>query len=162
MRSLLAALLLLVLLPAAARAQTPAPPGAVTRPATDIGHRSATLTAEVDPNGAETTYVFQYGTTTAYGLETEARPAGDGVVAAPVTAPVADLSPSTLYHYRVVATNAEGSTSGEDATFTTTTAPPNPQIPRVFWLRVQANSPTDPVVNATLNPRGAETTWRIE
>jgi hypothetical protein len=78
-----------------------------------------------------------------------------------VTAPVAGLSPATTYHFRVVATSAGGETTGEDATFTTLEAP-NPALPRAFQLRVQANSPTAPVVQALVNPRGAATRWRIE
>jgi hypothetical protein len=38
-----------------------------------------------------------------------------------VSAGVGDLEPSTVYHYRLVATNADGTTTGEDGTFTTAT-----------------------------------------
>jgi hypothetical protein len=47
-----------------------AAPGAVTQPATDVTATSATLNGTVSPNGEDTTYYFQYGTTTEYGTQT--------------------------------------------------------------------------------------------
>ena len=53
-------------------------------------------------------------------------------------------------------------TAGQDATFTTTESRPNPLIPRAFQLRLETNSPTDPVVRALVNPQGAATSWYAE
>jgi hypothetical protein len=90
----------------------------------EVASGSATLQAQLNPLGSDTTYHFEYGTSTAYG---ESAPipdadagAGRGDVAVGVH--VQDLQPSMTYHYRVVAQNALGSVQGEDHTFTTQAA----------------------------------------
>ena len=158
-RFLLLLATLLLLAPATALAQAPT---TTTGAARDITPRTATLVGTVDPEGQATTYRFDYGTSAAYGLQTAARTAGTGTGAVEVTAAVQDLSPNTTYHYRLVAVNDDGETAGQDATFTTTESRPNPLIPRAFQLRLEANSPTDPVVRAIVNPQGAATTWYAE
>ncbi len=90
----------------------------------DVASTSATFRAAINPQGSETTYRFEYGTSETYGTDI---PAPDGIVgvgeaAIPVQAHPQDLQPHTIYHFRVVATNAEGSTPSTDQTFTTQTA----------------------------------------
>jgi hypothetical protein len=91
----------------------------VTQGANGVTINSATLNGTVDPNGDATTYSFQYGTTTAYGSTTPSLSAGSGNSGQAVSASVSRLTPGTTYHYRVVATNAEGTTVGADQTFKT-------------------------------------------
>lgn len=86
-------------------------------------HDAATVAVPVDPRGAETSYRIQFGTATAEERETAPATAPRGVGDVPVTIALADLRPSTLYLYRVVATNAIGTTVGPVRTFTTTAAP---------------------------------------
>ena len=69
-------------------------------------------------------YHFDWGLTTAYGASTAEAPAGSGAAPVAVTAAIAGLAPSSLYHFRVVATNGAGTTTGGDGTFTTGVAPP--------------------------------------
>jgi hypothetical protein len=107
----------------------PLPPIAITLPATQIRDTSAVVAGEIDPRNAETTYHFEYGTTTAYGTPVPMPGASAGAGGQPVivTDTITGLQPNTTYHYRVVATNAAGTTNGENRTFTTrpaTTAPP--------------------------------------
>lgn len=104
---------------------TPRPPAPVvsTGHATNVSQTSATLTGSVDPKGVETSYVFQYGTSTAYGSQTPAAGAGSGTTAMAVSAAVASLSPNTTYHYRLSATNANGTTLGHDISFKTSPLP---------------------------------------
>jgi hypothetical protein len=83
----------------------------------------------INPNGQATSYRFEYGETTAYGstVPTPDASAGSAATAVSVTAPIGGLAPDTTYHYRLVATNADGTTAGADRTFTThkaTTAGP--------------------------------------
>ncbi len=91
--------------------------------ATDVASTSATLGAEINPGGAETTYHFEYGTTSAYEQSTpESGLAGTGDSVQSAAAHIQGFQPSTTYHYRVVATNAQsptGGTPGPDETFTT-------------------------------------------
>ncbi len=83
---------------------------------------SAQLRANVDPNGLATSYRFEYGP--AGGSLTNRIPipdalAGGGSSPSLVTQELVGLIPSTTYAYRVVATNASGTSSGERVTFTT-------------------------------------------
>ena len=119
--------------PLAASAQDPAPqpPAATTGAAQAIDQTTVTLTGSVDPNATATNYSFEYGTSASYGLKTSEQPAGNEDAATDVSAPVAGLTPSTTYHYRLVATNAAGVSRGEDRTFTTAaTRPPRRDRPR--------------------------------
>jgi len=94
-----------------------------------IADTSATFNGTVEPNGAPTTYYFQYGTTAAYGSSTAPSDAGSGQGVVSASTTVTDLSPGTTYHYRLVAENSGGIRQGGDRIFTTSaagtpTAPP--------------------------------------
>jgi streptogramin lyase len=94
-------------------------PDVTTGAANSIGSSGATVAGTVDTLGTKTTYVVQYGTSTSYGKSTSSRELSPGGVPASVTVPLGGLQPSTLYHYRVVAANKQGTSPGEDRTFTT-------------------------------------------
>jgi len=66
-----------------------------------------------------TTYYFHYGTRTNYGLTTTSTSAGSGKSNVSASVSLTALSSNTTYHYRVVATNSVGTSSGNDQTFTT-------------------------------------------
>jgi hypothetical protein len=102
-----------------AEADSDSRPDAITRPATDVGTRAAVLRGIVDPNDDNTIYVFEYGTTTAYGKFTPTASAGNGNSDVQVSYALAGLTPNTTYHVRVVAWNDEGFDRGNDMTFTT-------------------------------------------
>lgn len=139
----------------AAHAQNPAPPAVTTGAAQSVDRTAATLTATVDPNGAATTYRFEYGTSTAYGLVTaEATvPEGDAPVA--VSARVTGLTEHTTYHYRVTATNAAGVVNGVDRTLRTDASPRAPAVSTQGAANVR---PTTATLTARVNPRGQATT----
>jgi hypothetical protein len=96
-----------------------AAPTATTGSATAVTSTTATVTGSVNSGKEQTTYHFEYGTTTAYGTSTPDASAGKGNKTANVSADLATLAPSTTYHYRLVATNASGTVAGADMTFTT-------------------------------------------
>jgi hypothetical protein len=85
---------------------------------------SAVLVGTVNPNGSATTYFFQWGLTTAYGVDSVAHSAGHGTKPVSVSTAARDLIPGTTYHYRLVATNGAGTTVGADRTLTTAGNPP--------------------------------------
>ncbi len=101
-----------------------APPTATTAPATNLAATSATLNGDVVPSQNDTTYFFQYGTTTDYGTQTptEGPVTGNPTKSKAVSADVTGLQPQTTYHYRLVATNSAGTSFGADVTFTTPAA----------------------------------------
>ena len=80
--------------------------------ATGVTTTAAQLNGTVNPNGAATTYHFDYGLTTAYGTSTTGVSAGSGTSDVSASAALSALTPGTTYHYRVVAVNsgASGST----------------------------------------------------
>ncbi|MGZ4230210.1 MAG: hypothetical protein ACXVVQ_02135 [Solirubrobacteraceae bacterium] len=74
---------------------------------------SATLQGGVYPNGNDTRYFWQYGPTTAYGDATPSTDAGAGTAPVFVTRTIDGLSPSTTYHYRLVAQSPDPSNAGQ-------------------------------------------------
>jgi hypothetical protein len=96
-------------------------PATTTEAATAVKDTHATLNATVNPRGLATSYYFEYGKTTSYGTKVPTSPAsaGSGTTNVAVSQIPTELSESTTYHYRVVASNSEGRTYGADKTFTT-------------------------------------------
>jgi hypothetical protein len=94
-------------------------PIATTDIATNINGNSATLNATVNSNGSDTTIYFEWGTNTTYGNTTTPQSIGSGTSDVSVSNNVTGLSTTTTYHFRVVATNAWGTSYGEDVSFTT-------------------------------------------
>jgi hypothetical protein len=104
----------------AAPSPTGAPSIAAQR-AQFVNEDSTVIEAEIDPHGQPTTYQVQYGTSTAYG---SVAPAPAAELAAftsthGVLVGLNGLGPGTIYHYRIIASNATGASYGPDQTFTT-------------------------------------------
>jgi hypothetical protein len=97
-------------------------PTVVTHPASSIASTTATLNGTVNPNGLDTEYYFEYGTTTAYGSTTSVADAGSGTSAISVMAAISGLVPETTYYFRIVATNSSVTSYGADASFDTLSA----------------------------------------
>ena len=130
----------------------PLSPAVVTQAASSVKGAEATINASVNPRCAATTYQVEYGTTTSYGskVPTSPKSIGSGTAEVAVAQTLEGLSPATTYHYRVVATNGEGITKGEDKTFgtvaapvLTSTNPPSPannNSPKVFGSAVAGST----------------------
>ncbi|MFH0889294.1 MAG: putative Ig domain-containing protein [Planctomycetota bacterium] len=100
------------------------PPTCTTNPATNITYNSARLNGTVNPNGFFAIAYFNYGKTTSYGINNGYQLIF-GTNPVNVSATIAGLSFNTLYNFRVVGTNANGTTYGNDLTFTTPGILPN-------------------------------------
>src|ERR1700733_14510885 len=105
----------------------PAAPSVETEAAHSVSQVSGLLKARVDPNGeALTSCEFEYGKTPSYGTTVPCEPEPSAIkhlfVGNFVRAQAAGLSEGTTYHYRVVATNPQGTTDGPDQEFTTLAA----------------------------------------
>jgi DNA-binding beta-propeller fold protein YncE len=95
--------------------------------ATNVAGSSATLEAQVDPLGSDTTAYFQYGaadcsSSPAACVDVPLAPgvdlgAGEGDQS--VSAHLQGLTPGVTYHYRVLVANALGTSEGADRTFAT-------------------------------------------
>ena len=75
---------------------------------------TAVATALLAARGQGVSWWFEFGTTTAYGSETAAGGPVAGNGTKTVATAVSGLTPATTYHFRVVATNASGTTNGAD------------------------------------------------
>jgi hypothetical protein len=96
-----------------------------------VAAKGAELDGEINPNGFQTSFHFEYGKTSSYGNSTATASAGSGWNPVAVSAQLTGLTKSTTYHYRLVATNAEGTVYSGDETFSTgaewtATTLPNP------------------------------------
>lgn len=113
-------------------AEAPAPPTVESESVTDVSAESATLEAEINPRGSTSGYFIEYGpcasaATCPSSAYPQRLPAPEGALpagfaVASVSIHPQDLEPATLYHFRVVAHNAQsagGVTEGLEETFTT-------------------------------------------
>jgi hypothetical protein len=78
----------------------------------------ATLKANVNDLGVQSTYYFEYGQTSSYGSVTP-----EEALSSEAQASLLGLTSETDYHFRVVVKNQFGAIDGEDATFTTAPSP---------------------------------------
>jgi len=138
-----------------------ATPEVATGPPTAIGETTATITGTVNLGLAPVTAcAFEYGTGTGYGQSVPCAqsPAeiGSGAATVPVSADLTGLEPRTVYHYRLVVSNASGSSAGEDRSVTT---PAPPAIHEEWATQVSSTSAT---LGAFVNPGGADTAYRYQ
>ncbi len=127
-------------------------PGVVTGPSLIASATSEQLTGSVNPNSSDSGSWFEWGTTTNYGNKTEPYLiTADNLGFIPVTNLVTGLTPGAVYHYRLVGTNAVGTSLGADSTFSV------PLAPSVTTLAATAVVPTSALLNGTVLPNNAPT-----
>jgi thermitase len=97
-----------------------------TTTASSITTGAATLNGVVNADGVLVSDChFEFGTSESYGASVPcATPPGSGTTPVAVSATVNELSPSTTYHFRAVATNTSGTAYGEDQALVTLSAQP--------------------------------------
>ncbi|MGE0356778.1 MAG: type II secretion system protein [Burkholderiales bacterium] len=134
-----------------------APSAASTR-ATGIAMTAATVEGLAHDNGAATTVSFDYGTTCAYPSNAAATPAnlsaGDGETA--VSASLTGLACNTSYYFRTKAVSAGGTTTGNDAMFTTAACPIS--TPLATTNPASDITQTSATLKATVHDNGSNTT----
>jgi alpha-tubulin suppressor-like RCC1 family protein len=96
-------------------------PSVVTDATSSVTQTGAVLNGTVSPEGGEVSSCqFEYGLTSSYGASAPCSPAlGSGTSPVAVFATLSDLSANATYHYRIVATNAGGTSEGSERTFKT-------------------------------------------
>jgi hypothetical protein len=128
-----------------------------TGEATEVTPTTAILHGELDSEGMDTEYAFEYGIDTNYRSSTPFVAAGDldgGGAVPPVQ--IDQLQPARLYHYRLVARNALGTTRAEGRTFTAA-APPT-----LSGVQAKGVTADSAVLHARINPRASATTYTFE
>ena len=131
----------------------PAPPQATTLLAVLNTALSATLNAQVNPGGASTTVLFQWGPSPALGRQTVTTTLNqtlnsDQVVGLPIT----DLLPGQTIYFQVVAANLVGNVTGAVQTLSISAQPP-----AVATGAASALTSTNVTLNAPVNAQGAAT-----
>ena len=111
------------------------PPTAATLSASGVTAGSALLNATVNPQGTATSCYFEFSFTTNYGSfsATNALPSCTNSLAGATS--ITGLASGILHHYRVVAINAAGTTTGQDVILTTIPVAP-------LQLRAALTSPS--------------------
>lgn len=130
---------------------TKAAPAVVTSPASALGPTSATVAGTVDPNGSSTGWWVEYGTSKSYGSRTDTQSAGAGANPVGVSVRLTGLRAGVTYHFRVVASNAVGTTRGGDRSFRTDPAP------TVSTGGVDAITVSSARLTGSVDPRGRGT-----
>jgi phosphodiesterase/alkaline phosphatase D-like protein len=138
---------------------TPSAPPSVDRQLTSVVRQtSAIMDAAVNANNEDTTYHFEYGSTASYGTSFASSDIGSAYGDVNVGQSLAGLLPAGTYHFRVVATNATGTSYGADQTFVTPSVAP----PVVSTGAVSGVSANEASVSGTVDPEGFQTAYEFD
>jgi hypothetical protein len=140
----LAAVFIALLVPAAAQAAT-------TGPASNVGPTTATVSGTVEAGA--TTYHFEYGTSSSYGVSTSPQSVSGGP--ADVHADLTGLTTDTTYHYRLVTDVG----TGADRTFHTAARPGPPVATTSSARNITAVGAR---LTARIDPNSRPTTYHFE
>jgi len=120
-----------------------AQPAVSTGAPSDVQRYQATMSGSIVPNGATTYYVFQYGLTSAYGLQTATHSVTGTTAPVPVSMTLPGLQPGVAFHYRLVAYHSgQATVYGADQSFVTQPYPaPAARLTASVTPRVATRSP---------------------
>ncbi len=142
---------------------TPAAPIVVTNSNANTSSSTAAVTGTVKPNGAATTYWYEYGETTALGTRSTSQAIGSGYYVTPTPAFITGLKANTLYYYRLSAQNKFGTVNGTTYTFQTNmTSPPQAKAPSTRTNAAGDIARTSATINGQVNPNGTDTSYWYE
>jgi hypothetical protein len=144
---------------------TPGAPVVNGESSSNVTPAGATLHALVNPVGNDTSCVFEYvddaefqanGYTNAQSAPCTPASLGSGFTDVNASAVLSGLQPSTTYHYHAIATNADGSDTGADQTFTTAA------VPVVESVNVVNITTTTVGLRAMINPNGSPASYQFQ
>ena len=124
-----------------------------TTSAQTVTPSSASLTSQVNPNGLDTDAWFEWGTTTSLGTSTPHQGVGAGTTNTQFVQSLSGLQCNTTYFYKADAQNADGSSSGDTLSFTTS-ACPSGTPPTVMTLNAEYITETSAEFVVRVNPNG--------
>jgi hypothetical protein len=135
-------------------------PTVTTGSASNVTAKTATVSGEINPEGAavEECY-FEYGETSKYGMTEECveEPSqiGGGTTNVAVHADLSGLAGGVVYHYRLVASNKSAGSAGADESFEFA-------VPEVKGEYATAVGATGADLGALLSPKGTATEYHFE
>lgn len=149
---------------------SPTPPGETASAPTvqtdsraTVSNSTAVVTGRVTPNGAPTTYWYEYGETTSLGERSSAQSIGSGFTPIASPAYITGLSANTTYYFRLSALNRIGTVNGATESFrTNTNPPPTGSAPAASTQAASDISSTTAQLNGRVDPNRSQTTYWFE
>ncbi len=142
----------------------PSQPSVTTASSVGTTDTTAIVTGTVTPNGAPTTYWFEYGKTSDLGSKTANQTIGSGYALIQTPAYISNLTKDTTYYFRLVAENRLGRVVGNQFTFKTSVGTPVPvgSAPIAKTLSATAISRTTANINGEVTPNKTDTQYWFE
>lgn len=138
-------------------------PSAVTDTLVAPTNSTAVVSGKVTPNGAQTTYWYEYGTTMNFGSKTASQTIGSGFAPIPSPGYITSLDKNTLYYFRLDAENSFGSVTGLTYSFTTNNNPPGQgTAPGVNTNGATGVGRTSATLRASVNAHSSQTSYWFE
>jgi hypothetical protein len=126
----------------------------------NIAGDSVALSGNINPSHDLTTSAnFEYGLTTNYGLSTAPVIIGGAPQIFSLT--ITNLAASTMYHFRVDATNSQGASNGADLTFTTAAITAGQATPTLLTNSPQFITTNSAFLSTSVNDNGANTNVHV-
>lgn len=125
---------------------------------------TAIMNGRVNPNGAITSYWFEYGTTSEGNIRTPAQVLGSGYANIPTPAFITGLTSNTKYYFRLVAENSFGKVMGTQYAFQTTlaAAPAQGNAPTTRSIAASGIGRTTANLNGSVNANSSQTSYWFE
>ena len=144
--------------------QTPGVPSVVTNTTAFPSDTGAVVSGTVTPNGALTSYWFEYGTTANLGSKAATQGVGSGYSPIPAPLFISGLTKDTTYYFRLTAENQFGNVSGSVYSFHTTVGTPAPvgSAPTTKTLAASGVSRTSVNINGEVTPNKSPTQYWFE
>lgn len=139
-------------------------PTATAKAASSVTYNSAYINGEVNPNGCETTYYFEFRKSGGAWSKGFTGSAGSVTFAVPVSEWEPFLTPLTKYEFRLKATSAAGTSESGISSFTTLKEPEGGGAPPPTVTTEAASEITSSgaIFNGSVNPNGFATTYWFE
>jgi len=142
---------------------SPAAPIVVTDTNVAPSNSTAVVTGKVTPNGAPTSYWYEYGVSATLGSKTASQAIGSGRSSIASPGYITGLHANTQYYFRLVAQNALGTVSGVTNSFSTNNNPPGQgTVPAASTNVASDLARTSATLNAHVDPHSSPTTFWFE
>lgn len=144
--------------------RTPGAPVATTNSSVNPTGTTAVVVGGVVPNGALTTYWYEYGASANLGISSANQNIGSGYANLAAPAYITGLAKDTTYYFRLVAQNSVGKSTGATYTFRTDASSPPPVggVPTGKTLAASGVTRTTANLNGEVTPNKVSTQYWFE